>query len=62
MIFKWACPTSIYGFSGVRPCVCAEFRVRKVVEADLTLIMKIKYDELTPKIQGLSTLDPTWAM
>ena len=58
----------MYGFSGVRAsvhaCVRAEFRVRKVVEADLTMMMKIKvirYDELTPKMHGLPTLHPTWA-
>ena len=48
----------------VRACVRAEFRVRKVVEADLTMMMKtkvIRYDELTPKTHGLPTLDPTWA-
>ena len=42
--------------------VRAEFRVRKVVEADLTMMMKtkvIRYDELTPKTHGLPTLDPT---
>ena len=67
-VFRRARPTSISGFSGVRACVraCvrAEFRVRKVVEADLTMMMKtkvIRYDELTPKTHGLPTLDPTWA-
>ena len=67
-LFRWARPTSISGFSGVRACVRAsvraEFRVRKVVEADLTMMMKtkvIRYDELTPKTHGLPTLDPTWA-
>ena len=57
-------PTSISGFCGVCACVRAEFRVRKVVEADLTMMMKtkvIRYDELTPKTHGLPTLDPTWA-
>ena len=54
-VFRCAC---------VRPCVRAEFRVRKVVEADLTMMMKIKvirYDELTPKSHSLPTFDPTWS-
>ena len=48
----------------VRASVRAEFHVRKVVEADLTMMMKIKvirYDELTPKSHSLPTFDPTWS-
>ena len=51
-------------YTGFPVCVRAEFRVRKVVEADLTMMMKtkvIRYDELTPKTHGIPTLDPTWA-
>ena len=35
--FKWVHPTSIYGFSG-----CACVRVRKLVEAELTMTYKVK--------------------
>ena len=45
-IFRWACPTSISEFSGVRACVRAYVRmcvrVRKLVEAELTMTMKMK--------------------
>ena len=39
-VFRWACPTSIYGFSQrafVRVCL----RVRKFVEAEMTMTVKI---------------------
>ena len=53
-VFRCAC---------VRACVRAEFRVRKVVDAALTMMMKIKVirnDELTPMTHSLPTSDPTW--
>ena len=40
-IFKWARPTSIYGFSGCA-CVRACVRVRKLSEAELTMTIKVK--------------------
>ena len=49
LFFKWARPTSIYGFSRcacvracVRTCVRAYVRVRKLVEAELTMTIKVK--------------------
>ena len=47
----------------VRASVRAEFHVRKVVDAALTMMMKIKVirnDELTPMTHSLPTSDPTW--
>ena len=44
-IFRWACPTSIYGFSWcacVRASVRASVRVRKLVEAEMTMTVNIK--------------------
>ena len=60
-ILRLARPTSMYEFFG--ESACAEFSFRKVVNADLTLMMKIKvirHDELTYKTHSFSTLDPTW--
>ena len=59
-IFRWVRPTSISEFSGVRAyvrayvrtCVRAYVRVRKLVEAKLTMTMKMKVvslDENIPK-------------
>ena len=45
-IFRWACPTSISEFSGVRACVRAYVRacvrVRKLVEAELSMTVELK--------------------
>ena len=41
----------------------AEFCVKKVIKADLTIVIKkivARYEELTPKTHSLPTLDPTW--
>ena len=54
IILWWACPTSIYRFFGVGWCVGVCVRDRKVSEADLTMMMKIKVvscDEYIPKTQ-----------
>ena len=58
-LFRWACPTSIREFSRcgcvgawVRGCVGTWVRGRKLLEAELTMTMKIKVinlDENIPK-------------
>ena len=56
-IFRWARPTSISEFSGVR----AYIHVRKLVEAKLTMTMKMKVvglDENIPKRRFGYSLDP----
>ena len=53
LFFRWARPTSISEFSGVRAYVRTYMRVRKLVVAELAMTMKMKVvslDEQTPKI------------
>ena len=60
-LFRWVRPTSISEFSGVRACVRACVRVSKLVEAKLTMTMKMKVvglDENIPKRRFGYSLDP----
>ena len=62
LIFRWARPTSISEFSGVRACVRMCVRVRKLVDAELAMTMKMKVvslDEKTPKICCRYAKDPS---